>query len=176
MSAPTPCAIPSPHSSLWTNRASDSPPRPPASISTTTSAKATRCSDAACPIWTCTPPPAPRASTPAAQSPTRPHRFRRARRSRHHPLGRPGSTNRGNHLGSVGPPGARRGPRSRRRTHPPRRLYRLGQRRTNTGLADALTTWFGPPSGSEPLGRSSPIVHDWGTGVAPAFGKPIDCR
>ena len=48
----------------------------------------------------------------------------------------------------VGAPGARRGRRSRRRADPARRLRRVGRRGAEPGLADALTTWFGP-SGSE---------------------------
>ena len=48
--------------------------------------------------------------------------------------------------GRVGAPGARRGRGSRRRADPARRLRRLGRRGSEDGLADALTSWFGPPA------------------------------
>ena len=52
----------------------------------------------------------------------------------------------------VGASGARRGRRSHRRADSARRLRRLGGRRHRAGLADALTTWFGPRRRRRPRG------------------------
>ncbi len=62
--APRPWATPCPSSWAWTSLADDSPRRCPVWVFITTSARGTRCSDAACPISTWSPPTARCGSSP----------------------------------------------------------------------------------------------------------------
>ena len=87
-------ATPFPSSSRWTSRAGDSPRGCPAWTFTTTSARDTRFSDAACPISTWSPPTVPSGLHPAARCPAGAPQPRRARQRRHRFMGRSGSDDR----------------------------------------------------------------------------------
>ena len=114
----------------WTSLASGSPGSTPGWTSTTTSARDTRCSDAACPIST----------SITADGPLRVFELLHDARPVLLNLGEPGGFDitpwadrvqliDASYDGRVGAPGARRGQRSHRRADPPRRLRRLGRRR-----------------------------------------------
>ena len=86
-----------------------------------------------------------------------------ARRLRHRAMGGSGPAGRGRLRRSVGASGARGRRRSLRRADPARRIRGVGGRRDAvSGLADALTTWFGPPTSrsSSPSMRRSRRAPD----------------
>ena len=142
-----PCAKPCPSCSAWRSRASASPRCSPAWTSTTTSARVTRCWDAACPTSTSSPPTARCGCSPCCTS-ARPVLLN---------LGEPGGFDITPRPDRVQLVDAQYGG--------PWELPALGEVAAPTavlirpdgyvawvgdgaqqGLADALTTWFGPPA------------------------------